>query len=287
MPYGVSDNIWKHLSPDERTAVEHSWRAAQNRKPAPTPTPAPKPAATETIGGVPVAQAVRIATAATPHPVQPIPAPSSKSARTAPDAPDRGIGGVTIAHVRRIAANYELPSSVRQSPPPAEPSAALAQLAHRHGDVGAATHRPTLRPTQARRARGDASSGLHSGGGFFAAVEKYVIHPLEEGAPYALPYAGAAIVTALCPECTVAAALAAGATRFGVEKGVEHESTDSALLGAALEAVGHFGGEAAQRALIKQVDHLLVEGEVSQASNVMLAALLQSRYESAQAFHHP
>lgn len=78
--------------------------------------------------------------------------------------------------------------------------------------------------------------GANHGGGVWGTIKKDVVKPLEYGAPIVLPYAAAAAVLALCPECVVAAGIAAGVATFGAQKEIAHKNTNAALL---LAAYGH------------------------------------------------
>jgi hypothetical protein len=140
-------------------------------------------------------------------------------------------------------------------------------------------------------------SFFYHGGGFhpLAILHKYVTAPLEEGLPIVAPYVAFVVVTTLCPECTAAAALAAGGASFLANRFVARRSDSAALFYAALDATGEVaaevGGERAaeiaQRALIRSVDRALVQGDTEEARNILLTALMRDRtYDPAAAFRH-
>lgn len=149
---------------------------------------------------------------------------------------------------------------------------------------------PTGRLSPAALALSQASlpAGRRGGGGFWSTLDKDVLRPVEQAAPLVLPYAAAAAVLTICPECVAAAGLAAGVTSFAAHKEIAHESTDKALLAGAIDVAGTVGGEVAKRALVQQVDALLLRGETAKARDLLLLTILQaSQSERAAASGHP
>ena len=182
----------------------------------------------------------------------------------APRRPFRGTAPVaSLAQWKRMTPGERAKLLVRQYE--IDPSGRSGPLSHLMGDVG---HR----------------SGSAQ---VLGALERYVVKPLEAGAPIVAPYAAFAVVIALCPECIPAATLAAGGASFAAHRSVEHESRMSSLLNAAIDAVGSGGGEVAQRALIREIDQLLVGERLEEARGVMIEAILHpQRYDQALAFRH-
>lgn len=173
-------------------------------------------------------------------------------------------------------------TKVALEPTPAHahlPLGSLSQTLNRFIELGT----PTTNQSATSFSQGDRGPrfprvpGHQRASGFFRAVEKDVIKPLEQAAPIVAPYAAAAAVLAICPECSlVVAGLAAGAASFGANKEFAHQRTSTALIAAAIDAVGESGGEAAQRALLRQVDALLARNESATAYNLLLVTILQA-----------